>query len=137
MTNTHGSLGSVWIAFYPPDNSRLPSIGTFCTELGGKGADPESAGLALSGELPDGAELRQEHTLDVYNLPRVVIVHGGDDAMTGLVVGAALRRQAEVYLVGEGAQALFVKLTSEGIEGLRLAATPGDAADEAIRLALS
>lgn len=131
------SNGSVWIAFYPEISGKLPSIGTFCAKLSGNDADPESAGLALSGALADGAELRQEHTLDVFNLPRVVIVVGSDDAMTGIVIGAALRRQAEIYLVGEGAKDLFVSLTCEGIEGLRHAATAADAAQDAIRLALS
>jgi len=68
MTTTNGALGSVWIAFHPPDTSKLPSIGTFCAQLGEKGADPESAGLALSAELPDGAELRQEHALEAIRL---------------------------------------------------------------------
>ena len=132
MTTENGSLGTCWIGFYPEDTSKLPSIGTFCAELSQKDADPESGGLSLFCELPDDVGARSEHSLDLMALPRVVIVHAAEDVVTGMVIGAALRRKAAVYIVGEGAEALVAKLHKEGASGLFVQATAWDAAQNAI-----
>ena len=133
MTTDNGSLGSVWVAFYPEDTSKLPSIGTFCAELSQKDADPESAGLMVSLELPEEVGARSEHHLDIFSLPRVVIVHAAEDVVTGMVIGAALRRKAAVYIVGEGAEALVAKLHKEGASDLLYRATAAEAAEHAIQ----
>lgn len=133
MTATTGLLGTCWQAIYPEDTSKLPSIGTFCAELSVKDSDPESAGLSLMGELPEEIGARSEHHLDIMALPRVVIVHAAEDVVTGMVIGAALRRKAAVYIVGEGAEALVAKLHREGASGLFYRADAWEAAQHAIQ----
>lgn len=133
MTTKTGLLGTCWQALYPEDASKLPSVGTFCAELSVKDTDPESAGLALRGELPDEVGVRAEHSLDIMALPRVVIVHAAEDVVTGMVIGAALRRKAVVYIVGEGAEALVEKLHREGADGLLYRHNAWDAAQHAIQ----
>ena len=133
MTTENGSLGTCWQACYPEDTSKLPSIGTFCADLSQQDADPESGGLALWGELPDEVGARSEHGLDIMALPHVVIVHAAEDVVTGMVIGAALRRKAAVYIVGEGAEALVAKLHKEGASGLFFQPTAWDAAQNAIQ----
>lgn len=132
MTTDTGLLGTCWQALYPEEPSKLPSIGTFCAELSVKDSDPESGGLSLWCELPDEVGARSEHTLDVMALPRVVIVHAAEDVVTGMVIGAALRRKAAVYIVGEGAEALVDKLHREGASGLLYRADAWEAAQHAI-----